>query len=382
MSVSTAASAHPLSVRVPRIDSLTGLRWWAAFGVFLFHMNAFAPLPNPVFNVAELGHFGVAFFFVLSGFVLVVSARPGVPRSTFYWRRIARIYPSAFVTLLIALPVFTSFDPDPAHWWVHPVDPGIIALNFPLLQGWWRDPVILFSGNPAAWTLTCEFFFYAIFPFVLAPLIKLRPRGAQLAIVGAIGLLAVVGIGAHLWPEVFAQVPIPILRAPEFLLGMAVGWAVRSGWRPKWASPMAAYALTAIIVLILSFPFLFAWLGPIPGIISLGLNEVIVTLCALLILATAVNELNGRGSLMRKPLLVTLGAWSYAFYLVHATVMYTFMAVIGERDRSWSNIVWYVAVLAVALVLTAMVHYWVEVPCERRMRAWKDRRDQLRMGTI
>lgn len=51
----------------PRLDSLTGLRWWAAFGVFAYHMANIAPLNvQHFFNV---GYTGVSFFFVLSGFV-------------------------------------------------------------------------------------------------------------------------------------------------------------------------------------------------------------------------------------------------------------------------------------------------------------------------
>ena len=54
-----------------RLDSLTGLRWWAAFAVFCYHMMNFAPVPG-LGAVARYGNHGVAFFFVLSGFVLTL----------------------------------------------------------------------------------------------------------------------------------------------------------------------------------------------------------------------------------------------------------------------------------------------------------------------
>lgn len=54
-----------MSTNRPRLDSLTGLRWWAAFGVFAFHMANLAPLRHQsLFNV---GYTGVSFFFILSG---------------------------------------------------------------------------------------------------------------------------------------------------------------------------------------------------------------------------------------------------------------------------------------------------------------------------
>lgn len=144
--------------RMPRADFLTGLRWWAAFGVFCYHMANLAPLP--VQAVFDYGNFGVTFFFVLSGFVLTWAWSPTTPATTFWWRRVARIYPAHLVALLLAIPVFYSTAPDPDQWWVKPFG-AVLLLSIPLLQGWSRDPAVLFSGNPAAWTLTCEMFFYA-----------------------------------------------------------------------------------------------------------------------------------------------------------------------------------------------------------------------------
>ena len=98
--VRPAPSGDP-AARRPRLDSLTGLRWWAAFAVFLHHMSNLAPMP--IEGVLRYGAYGVTFFFVLSGFVLTWSARPGTPASTFWWRRFARIYPSHIVALVLAL---------------------------------------------------------------------------------------------------------------------------------------------------------------------------------------------------------------------------------------------------------------------------------------
>lgn len=77
--------------------------------------------------------------------------------------------------------------------------------------------------------------------------------------------------------------------------------------------------------------------------------------------------------------MVRLGNWSYAFYLVHATVIYAVMNVIGGRHGTgWSNLVWGAGIFLIALALSAAIHHLVEVPAERRIRGWKDRRDQQR----
>ena len=102
-----------------RLDSLTGLRWWAAFAVFCYHMMSFAPVPG-LGAVARFGNHGVAFFFLLSGFVLTWSAGiSGTAVANFYWRRLARIYPAHVLALLVAIPVFysvTSVTPDPSRF--------------------------------------------------------------------------------------------------------------------------------------------------------------------------------------------------------------------------------------------------------------------------
>ena len=55
--------------RLPRVDALTGLRWWAAFFVFLYHILVLAPLPT-VIAVLGQGYLGLTFVFLLSGFLL------------------------------------------------------------------------------------------------------------------------------------------------------------------------------------------------------------------------------------------------------------------------------------------------------------------------
>src|SRR4051812_30091043 len=82
------------SVAAPgRLDSLTGIRALAAFAVFTHHTHS-AMLPSAGFgHLSTQGSSGVAFFFVLSGFVLTWSSRPDDSTASFYRRRIARILP-------------------------------------------------------------------------------------------------------------------------------------------------------------------------------------------------------------------------------------------------------------------------------------------------
>jgi len=365
---------HPLDQRMPRIDALTGMRWWAAFYVFTYHMLVFAPLPQGIADFLIHGDLGVTFFFVLSGFVLTWSASPKVSQSTFYVRRFARIYPSHFVALLLAIPVFYSFNPAPEQWWVKPVDVGILALSFVLLQGWSRDPVVLFSGNPAAWTLTCEMFFYALHPYVSKLLTRLGTRGSLIFAGAAVSFAVLYRLLALLFPGAwFAILPLPLTRVTEFATGMGLAWAFRCGWRPR-------LPVTVALVVILGSLAAFAYLpvlAPTAWITHATLaffNEIFIVACAVVIVALAARSLSGRRTVFASRVMVLLGEWSFTFYLLHATIMYFVLEHFGARTPGWQNLGWYAVFLLLALVAAAGLHYGVERPLERRLRAWKENR--------
>lgn len=358
------------STRGRRLHALTGLRWWAALGVFFAHMRNLAPLPG-TFDAFGFGAFGVMFFFILSGFVLTWSAAPTTRTSTFYVNRFARIWPAAFVTLLLAIPVFYSFHPNPAQTYVKPVNIGILALSVPLIQGWWRDPVVLFSGNPAAWTLTLEFFFYALHPFINRVLRAFSVRATVRLIVVIVALSLAYRATAMAVPGFFlTALPTPVLRLNEFVLGMCVAHASRLGWRTRLPAWAAIAGLVAIVA-----GDRYARRGVFPTGLGHSFiqyeNEMLLIGFTALIAAVASRELRGRYSIFGARPIVVLGEWSFAFYLVHATVMYALITLFGRQRVSWDNVVWYVPALGLALLLTAAVHLWVEKPFERRIRtAW------------
>lgn len=362
-----------------RLDGLTGLRWWAAFIVFLYHVQIFAPVPGPLMAIFRQGYLGVTFFFVLSGFVLTWSFSTRVTKSTFYLRRFARIFPSHAVAWLLAVPIFYSFDPAGAPDWVRPVEPGVLALSFVLLQGWSLVPSILFAGNPAAWTLTCEAFFYAFHPFAQAFLRRFAVRGPLIA-AGLIALLAfLLRVGAWVWPtSLFAQLPPPIQHAPEFILGMCVAWAIRSGWRPRVPVPVGIASLGVTVLAIAAAPLAF------PGTLASEIltrfgNEIFTLACVLTIVAVASTTLRGGRRYFADRVQVRLGEWSFAFYLVHATVMYAVMRFVEPLAPSWSNVLPAAVLLVAATALAAALYHFVEKPVEKRLRTWKDVRDVRRL---
>lgn len=371
MTSATGASAQPKTVR---LDALTGMRWWAAFMVFLFHTRVFAPMPEPLAGIFDQGYLGVTFFFVLSGFVLTWSSTPRVRQSTFYWRRFARIWPATMAALVLAVPVFYAIGQHQStpYFELKPLNFGILMLSVVLLQGWWRDPAIFFSGNPAAWTLTFEAFFYAVHPYVMKPLRRASARSALILAAGVLTAMFAYRAGLYLWPASWLTlVPTPVVRLPEFVFGMALAWALRSGWTPQLSPALGALSVVGTVVAVAVSVHVPALNG-----IAFFNNEFFTAAVGFAIVALASAQLRGRTSLFASRWQVKLGEWSFAFYLVHATVIYATLRLFGPQNFGWLNWLPMIPLLAFAILASWALHHYVERPAESRLRRWKDARDR------
>jgi exopolysaccharide production protein ExoZ len=100
-----------------RLDTLQAGRGFAALAVLLYHADGTLLLPKhlgkhiaPVFKA---GDSGVAFFFVLSGFVILLAHEKDLGRPdlvfSFLWKRFRRLYPPLWIALLLLLPFYFLF---------------------------------------------------------------------------------------------------------------------------------------------------------------------------------------------------------------------------------------------------------------------------------
>ncbi len=168
MPISIPSTTVDVRHKRPPLKALTSIRFFAAMYVVFFHWQ----IGFHVTRVPLLAHFmasgytGVTLFFVLSGFILAYNY-PEVKSAKEFWiARFARIYPVYALSLLLC---FIR----PSTWHQSHVLAGSL-LDLSLLQAWW---IPLFSAiNAAAWTLSVEAVFYAVFPLVLPLLRTMRPR--------------------------------------------------------------------------------------------------------------------------------------------------------------------------------------------------------------
>lgn len=348
----TATQAKaPLVPAAPSLPSLTGLRCVAALLVFGLHVRNFGYFQGTGARIATwsfgAGASGVSFFFVLSGFVLMWSARPGDRPVAFWRRRLARIYPVHLVTAAIALLMAITL----AQQTTPTLHQGLA--NVLLVHSWWHP--WWQTLDPVSWSLACEAFFYAVFPMLALPLRRLGVRGTS--VVAAVSVLAVLILAwsdAHHWLGQPAN-SFPAARLPEFVLGASVARLVRLD---HWRGP----GLEASLALALIGYFFVPQVTP-------GYPTVPCTIIgfALLIPAAAVADLRGLPSLWRHRRLVRLGELSFAFYMIHLLVLQAGTHLLGASPRfgALRGLTATAVTFTVALGLAWALYEGVERPARR-----------------
>lgn len=183
------------------IATLQSLRFVFVMLIFLSHFDY-----RDIQALDAGGDCGVAFFFLLSGFVLSMGYGRQITDGTFCYgrflkRRFLKLYPLHLLCLLFFLIVSKQH-----------LD-GVVFLNVLLLQAWIPSPDYYFSCNSVSWFLSCLFFCYILFPFAYK-----RVSGRWLTLVLVAYLLVYLltpyeKVNAILYVH-------PLVRFVDFYLGM------------------------------------------------------------------------------------------------------------------------------------------------------------------
>lgn len=294
------------------LDSLTGLRFVLALWVILHHLTGGGmmldswaqTLPAPVRALLHGGYLAVGTFFALSGFLLAFrySSTPWTLGSLRHYaaNRFARIYPVYALSLLILAPIIV-FETVPGKM-------GVIANYVLLLQGWTQFMPV--QWNTPAWSLSCEIFFYLVFP--LALLFARKPRWVTALLIAALACVLPDKLRAWGVTEDWR----PFLYFADFLMGIATAQLYRllaprfEGWG-GWLCAPAAAAMAAAVALPELLPH------------SLTLNTALRPLNALILLGLALGA--GTASrLLTSARALELGKASYAMYILHVPLLWWF----------------------------------------------------------
>ena len=243
-----------------------------------------------------------------------------------------------------------------------------------MAQAWDPNPHVYASGNGPTWSLSCEFFFYAMFPLPARGVRRLGPRG--LAISAAVVLAVMAVVPALVGPHGLR----PRRTCGSSTTCPATGSASSSSgcWRPArcnsgCASParrpadLLGWAWVAAWVV---FTTLYTRTHHGDPVARPFATMLVLPGFVLLVLVGASADLTGRTRLMGAWLPVQPGEWSFALYLVqvaiiapvttHLTLSKTEMAYGG-----WLMLAFLVLCTAVAVV----AHYAIEKPAESWLRA-------------
>ncbi|MFI6154516.1 acyltransferase family protein [Kitasatospora sp. NPDC051170] len=361
---------EPLDRRTafPRLPSLTGLRFGAALLVYFTHISVegyLAPGPTgAVFRYAfGLGWLGVEFFFILSGFVMTWSARPGDSATRFWRRRLVKVFPTHLATWLAALLLALAAG--------ELLTTARLLPSFFLLNAWVPDLDVMRAVNLPSWSLSVELAFYLAFPWLHALIRRIRPERLWAWVGGVAGAIALLPFAAdHLFPseprlpglemtltQNWFLVALPAVRALDFVLGILLARIVLAGRWIGLGMPGAGLLVAAGAA---------AQLALVPTVY--GLSATLALPLALFVAAAARADTTGGRSPFRGATAVWLGEISFAFYMTHHLVLHYVRLALGE-SRVWSvpELAGLgVVLLAVTIGVSWLVHRLVEAPAMRR----------------
>ncbi|MFS8981255.1 acyltransferase [Cupriavidus necator] len=170
-----------------KLDTLEGLRGFAAAYVFLHHLN---PLQGTMFELLfKFGQEAVILFFLVSGFVIYYAQNRSGAHTTmasFLRARALRIYPIFLAALAVAAVVAVATN-EPGCLRVQPLLANLLMLQdqVGMRRGAWFPT---FCSNSALWSLSYEWWFYVGFALLCVRRGHPGPR-AQRRIVSAVALV-------------------------------------------------------------------------------------------------------------------------------------------------------------------------------------------------
>lgn len=293
------------------LNNLTGLRFYTALWVFLYHFSVYVGgLDNFFF---DKGYLGVDIFFVLSGFILTYAYYKSFfleeitfrKYYNFLLKRFAKIYPLQILTfLIVGILLYVG------KYVFHQEDLIIrkdhVVSNLLMIHAWNINDAL--SWNTHSWSLSDEWFAYLFLFLISAMAVKMNKA------IGRIILLAAVLFFVVRWFNIenfdLNEYTYNGLERiiPEFFLGVSIGLL-------RFDLPLSKKAA--------SFGFVFSLIV----LITLTVTDYKMDALCMLVFAGIIYSLSFPTYFDRffdSKKIVYLGNISFAFYMFQLTAFYLF----------------------------------------------------------
>ena len=307
---------------------------------------------------AFAGGAGVDFFFVLSGFIIFYVHQADISQphrlGNYVRKRLSRIYPTYliifFAVYLLALALPSTRSAVPHDFWLILQASLLIPLDVDIVGGT-GAPVII-----AAWSLQYEMLFYALFALAIID--------RRLGIAAAVGVSIIVVTGLFVddlsFPLSFIAQDVVLL----FMLGMLGAWVCSNLKLSKRFSATSFYLGATLFV----FAALDINLGAF--LMSDWSNYAFGIASTLIVIGMVGLEDHGK-KVMASPWLQTVGAASYALYLLHypvisvlcKTAMLLNLPSYGLLGASLT----YLAIASTCIALSVLFYHYIERPTARAL---------------
>lgn len=349
-----------------RLEQLTFTRFLAAISIVVFHFGTklFPFNLKATAFLFEHANIGVSYFFILSGFVMIVAYgnKEKVDYVSYIRKRFARLYPVYLLAILLyLLYILVKHNKSPNDY------KGLF-LNITLLQSW--VPGQALSFNSPGWSLSVELFFYVCFPFLYNFFYKRTGFIKAAIIVLLIFVFSQLLFHYLLNSSFYKGFPsashdfvhyFPLMHLNEFLIGNIAGLFFLNSKFEKRNYDLVVIVLSVMVALLLKFPFgisyhngMLAFLF-VPLIIFISLNKGVLT---------AISNLK---------FFVFLGEISYGIYILQMpvfrlgnTIMRTKLLNFGSNPGLIFSINF-----ALLLIVAAISYQYIEKPVREKISRMK-----------
>lgn len=352
-----------------RLEQLTFIRFIAAIAVVIHHFGmSIFPFNNIIlYKIFKQGDLGVSFFFFLSGFVMIIAYQNKNKIDFFDYikNRFARIYP---VFLLAAALIFINKIVQGDEY----LNIKGLFLHLTMLHAW--IPGYQLSYNIASWTLSVEFFFYFLFPFLFNSFytnkqVKFSRILSFTLIIWIITQIILVlfkpnlffnfeGI-AFLYKEVLRL--FPLMHLNQFLVGNLFGLLfLKYGVKAIKNYDIQIIALTSILLLVLILN---------PDINLFG--GLILVVFAPLVYFIACN--NGfLTKISNYKFLIFLGEISYGIYILQYPIYYLTKYFYKTYNNNYigDGLKFYIMIFLLILV-SSLSYLYIEKPLREKIKRFR-----------